>query len=53
MKRNDNDDQLVLRIPRKLKEQLEQEARASERKLAEMARHILKSWVADRDARAA
>jgi hypothetical protein len=50
MKHNDNDEQIVLRVPRQLREQLEQEASASERTLASMTRLILKDWAARRQA---
>jgi hypothetical protein len=47
MRHKDNDEQIVLRISRELREQIEREAAASERTLAGHLRHILKRWTAD------
>jgi hypothetical protein len=42
-------EQIVLRLPPALRDQIEREAASERRSLANMTRHILESWAVERD----
>ena len=48
-----NDEQIVLRVPRELRERIERKAAAEDRTLANMARRLLEHAVADLEHEAA